>query len=347
MPQKKQVDQKLDLAVAFFGGSGIGLLFGVIMGSSITPTVATMLGILTTMLAGILGLNDKLFNNTKSVRIGSFGLACVIGAYIGIYVRSHNALAPSLQELKQQYLAAGFSEQQSLNFIAMKEFGVSLAQLDAGMTPPMIAAKSSSVFTSDVPESDSSPDADSNSDNASDSSPESITAENESEAETVSQGQTPHAQTSHVQTNAVAATAFKQHNSLLFGAKVEVSGCDELIYTDASLPLDEVLNNFELTGQQWETLVLDVTEAVPEEYQKAVLLTVKDAVCIVKEPEINDCRQAKEIIHNSAPEDVLSELTELNRQWENIVQEVVLSDLAAEQSVIALTKVEQLLCAAE
>ena len=119
-----------NLKLSLYGGAGIGLLFGVIMGTSITPTVATMFGTLTTLLAAILGLNDAYFSNAKAVRVGSFGFACVIGAYMGLFVRTHNLLSPSLITLKDNYIAAGFSEEQALNFIAQKEFGMFIQASD-------------------------------------------------------------------------------------------------------------------------------------------------------------------------------------------------------------------------
>lgn len=214
------------------------------MGTTSTPVIATMLGALTALLAGILGLNDNLFNNAKAMRIGGFGICCVLGAYLGLYVRSHNVLAPSLLELKQTYLAVGFSEQQALNFLAMKEFGVSLASLQQNEGKK---SEGKPVLT-------------------------------QSEAEPASKPATQPIEVVSSQQNA-AQTLFKQHNSLLFSASVSVSGCDELVYTDDSLALDEVLNNFELTGGVWEKLVEQALEHVPEPEQKAWLLTIKQGVC--------------------------------------------------------------------
>lgn len=240
------------LRFALFGGGGIGLLFGVIMGTTSTPVIATMLGALTAVLAGILGLNDNLFNNAKAMRIGGFGICCVLGAYLGLYVRSHNVLAPSLLELKQTYLAVGFSEQQALNFLAMKEFGVSLASLQQN----------------EGKKSEGKP----------------VLAQ--SDAQPASKSATQSVEVMPSQQNA-AQTLFKQHNSLLFSASVAVSGCEELVYTDDSLALDEVLNNFELTGGVWEKLAEQALEHVPEPEQKAWLLTIKQGVCRVLEAGSN------------------------------------------------------------
>ncbi|MCF6440726.1 hypothetical protein L1077_14920 [Pseudoalteromonas luteoviolacea] len=231
----------MNLKIALFGGAGIGLLFGVIMGTSVTPTVTMLLGALTAILAAILGLNDRHFNDAKALRIGAFGFTCVVGAYIGIYVRAHNVLTPSLLELKAQYLAAGYTEKQALQLLTLKEFGMTLDQTSSD--------------------------------------------------ESVSSGDSFHF-------SEQATLLSNQHSSLLFSASVSVSGCDELMYTDHSLELDEVVNNFNLTGNEWASLSESITHNVESEEQKSMLLAIRDAVCDEsnnEKPCINDM-QLKSIV---------------------------------------------------
>lgn len=341
------MSQPINLPLAAFGGAGIGLLFGVIMGTSVTPTVATMLGALTALLAGILGLNDNMFNDAKAARVGAFGLACVVGAYMGLYVRSHNVLAPSMLDLKQDYLDVGFTEKQALNFIAMKEFGMSLAQLDGAVSPSV-----SSTAPVHIPSSTLAPGAGANGEEPSDS--DSISSP-ENQVETVAAVQAEHAAPvpvtagAHSPAPSVAATVFKQHNSLLFGAKVEVSGCEELVHTDASLPLEEVLNNFELTGGAWEEVMYDVYEALPEEEQKPVLLLVKDAVCLIKDDEMHACSEAKAASQQPSGESDssaawLDALAHVNTQWATIADEISLTDLPTSQSLAAFGYIHTMLC---
>lgn len=355
------MSQPINLPLAAFGGAGIGLLFGVIMGTSVTPTVATMLGALTALLAGILGLNDNMFNDAKAARVGAFGVACVVGAYMGLYVRSHNVLAPSMLDLKQDYLDVGFTEKQALNFIAMKEFGMSLAQLDGAVSPS--ASSSAPVH---VPSSTFAPDP--NADEALGENAEEQAAASSSEAavqqvETVAAQQAapaapaPVTASAHSPAPSVAATVFKQHNSLLFGAKVEVSGCEELVHTDASLPLEEVQNNFELTGGAWEEVMYEVYDALPEEEQKDVLLLVKDAVCLIKDDEMHDCRQALHASGHDAQSlgeaqtkrakaslDWVDALSQVNSQWATIADEISLTDLPPAQSAAAFGYIHNMLC---
>ncbi|MCJ8273087.1 MAG: hypothetical protein MJK04_27265 [Psychrosphaera sp.] len=211
---------KVSLKLALFGGAGIGALLGFMMGTSITPVVATFFGALTGILAGILGLNDGHFSNAKAVRVGGFGFACVLAALLGLFVRTHNLMSPSLQSLKQQYVELGFSETQALDFVAQKAFGVSVAAVNPNSSPK------------------------------------------------------------------ISTQIAQQHSSLLFSAAVDLSSCDELEGTDATLPLDEIINNFELTGQMWENAALLATEQLEPSRQKAVLLATKAAICA--SDEIND-----------------------------------------------------------
>jgi len=119
-----------NLLFALFSGSGIGLLIGVLMGTTVTATVGVIIGALASGLAVLLGLNDQHFSNAKAIRIGSFGFACVFGAYLGIYARAHGVLSPDpepppiLAQQKAEYLALGFSEKEALDFIAFSTFGI-------------------------------------------------------------------------------------------------------------------------------------------------------------------------------------------------------------------------------
>ncbi len=90
------------LAASVFAGIGIGLMVGALLGLANPPlgegqpTVAIFIGAVGAVLAALLGLNDRHFTTAKALRIGSFGLAVVIAAPIGIYVRDHQLLAPDL-----------------------------------------------------------------------------------------------------------------------------------------------------------------------------------------------------------------------------------------------------------
>ncbi|RJE76954.1 hypothetical protein BGP78_01520 [Pseudoalteromonas sp. MSK9-3] len=285
---------------ALFGGAGIGLLFGVIMGTSVTPTVTMMLGALTTLLAAILGLNDQHFNSNKALRIGAFGFACVVGAYMGLYVRAHNVLAPALLTLKAQYQGVGYTEQQALELITLKAFGFSLH------TPPKqhSAAISSALSTNIEPN----------------------------------------------------IAMHKQHSSVLFSAPVTLSGCDELVYTDSSLPLDEVFNNFALTGGIWEQFAIELSAnfsgLLSNSEQKDMLLVLRDTLCSTAP---NDHQTTRKIVA-SVCENKLHQFTNtdfdftrlaLSESWQKITQVIKATELSQPQKWQLLQLINRILCQPE
>lgn len=308
---------KNNLKLSFYGGAGIGLLFGVIMGTSITPTVATMFGTLTTLLAAILGLNDSHFSNAKAVRVGSFGFACVIGAYMGMFVRTHHILSPSLIVLKEKYIAVGFSEKQALNFIAQKEFGMFIQTTDE----------------IDVPHG---------------SAQEQLSEPSEINIKSTGQG------TTHL---VMANThVSRQHSSVLFSAPVELSGCDELEFTDNSLSPDEVLNNFELTGGVWEALAVAVAtkikhgiqhkieQEIEPEKQKLMLLIIKDAVCKIDKVEEESCKALTPSLVQTNYHSVLAAMINYNKNWRIVASVIDLSTLSEEDKLLSLKLAKHTLC---
>jgi len=220
------------IILSAYSGAGVGLLLGVIMGTSITPTVATVFAALTAMLAAMLGVNDGHFSSAKAARLGSFGFACVLGAYLGLFIRSHNLLAPSLISLKEEYLAIGFTEEKALELILNKiqpgSIGA-LADVSTEIKKGKRGLEDMSIASASYPNDQS----------------------------------------------------YLQHSSVLFSAKMEMGSCQELADTDYSLTLEQVVNNFEITAGGWGTLAGFIVDEVEESRRKVLLLSVRDAVCIV------------------------------------------------------------------
>jgi hypothetical protein len=74
-------------------------------------------------------LNEKYIDPLKSIRIGSFGLFAVIGVILGLYIRAHDPLAPSLLDKKNEFIKLGFTEEQAKAFIMKK------VEADTGKDP--------------------------------------------------------------------------------------------------------------------------------------------------------------------------------------------------------------------
>ena len=303
-PDEQEQPSPLDIKLSLFAGAGIGLLFGMLMGASITPTVATMLGTLTAILTAILGVNDSYFNKTKAARIGAFGFACFIGAYISMYIRANNLMSPSILSLKNEYIAAGFSQEQALAFIAQQRLGATLGN-------------------SSIAEPEPKPE---------------ITQQQESEAV-----QEP-APNNNVVQFAADSTANKQHSSLLFGSEVDISSCEELDGTDDTLSLDDILLNLELTDGMWLQLATLVPEKVAFEHQKSVALSTKDAICLNKPVDDDGCQLIGSVDIQDSFADAKNQFMSTERGWQNLALSIEKSDLPEPEQLQALAMMHTMIC---
>jgi len=104
-----------DLLFSLYSAAGVGLMVGMLLGLSISPIVASFVGAVGAGLAVLLGLNENHLTRAKSIRIGTFGFVTILGALIGIYLRTHNLLSPSLEEEKQRLLDLGYTTTEALS----------------------------------------------------------------------------------------------------------------------------------------------------------------------------------------------------------------------------------------
>tara|TARA_R110002111_G_scaffold116234_9_gene177463 strand:- start:1823 stop:2692 length:870 start_codon:yes stop_codon:yes gene_type:complete len=102
---------------AIFNGLGIGAFLGLLLGLSVSPVVSGVIGTISSLLAILVGLNEKFLDPIKSLRIGSFGLFSVVGILLGLYIRANNPFAPSLADKMNDYLEIGYSDSEARNFI--------------------------------------------------------------------------------------------------------------------------------------------------------------------------------------------------------------------------------------
>jgi hypothetical protein len=106
-----------------FSSFGIGLLVGLLLGLSSAPVVGLVVGSITALLASLLGFELPTRDESASpiprelrqtligVRAGTFGLACILGIFAGIYMRTHDVLSPPEPGLTERY-----EELQSIGF---------------------------------------------------------------------------------------------------------------------------------------------------------------------------------------------------------------------------------------
>jgi len=113
---------RLNLLSAFFNGMGVGLLLGLLLGLAVSPVVSGIIGTLSSLLVVLLGLNENYLNPVKSIRIGAFGLFCVIGILSGKYLVNNNSFAPSLEKYYNEYRNIGFTDSVARDLIAYQKF---------------------------------------------------------------------------------------------------------------------------------------------------------------------------------------------------------------------------------
>ena len=118
----REPSKRLLLADVAAGG-GMGLLVGMLLGLSVAQAVGGVIAALSALIGGFLGLTGG-GDYARSWRTGAFGLACVIGALLGLFVRSGAVLAPSIEQDVAQWQRAGFSKEQALSYVAFARLGI-------------------------------------------------------------------------------------------------------------------------------------------------------------------------------------------------------------------------------
>jgi hypothetical protein len=109
-----------------FSGAGIGLLLGFLLGLSSSPVVGVVVGALAALVASLAALVASLAalvaslvgvripgkgdasapdhavsaaqRKLAAVRGGTFGFTCLLGVIVGLYIRTHDSLSPTLQQ---------------------------------------------------------------------------------------------------------------------------------------------------------------------------------------------------------------------------------------------------------
>jgi hypothetical protein len=108
-----------------FAGIGLGMLLGVIIGLSISQVTGIILGALTSLLAAFFGLRDKKSDDqSKPIIICYFGASCFIFIMLGIYIRTHQLLSPSLASQTEKLKEVGFNQNEIKQILLAKEFGL-------------------------------------------------------------------------------------------------------------------------------------------------------------------------------------------------------------------------------
>lgn len=112
-----------------FAGAGLGLLVGVLVGLSSSPVVSVVVGALAAGMVTLLGFTrpakegEPAYKEGSVARLGSFGVACTAAVLLGLFVRTHNWLSPSIAEQVAEVRKAGYTEDEARRWVALRNIG--------------------------------------------------------------------------------------------------------------------------------------------------------------------------------------------------------------------------------
>ena len=105
-------------------GIGLGMAVGVFVGMSTSAVVAVVVSALAAVLAAFFGLSAGSGQGARVLRIASFGFACPLAVLLGLGIRSHSWLAPSIDDQIKEWTRAGYNPEQARNFVAFRQLGL-------------------------------------------------------------------------------------------------------------------------------------------------------------------------------------------------------------------------------
>lgn len=115
-----------------FAGAGLGLLVGLLLGLSSSPTVALVVGALATAMTTLLGFARADSNapstslSGSAVRLGSFGFACAVAVLAGLLMRTHEWASPSVGQQIDTLVKAGYSPDEARQWVEYRSLGTVL-----------------------------------------------------------------------------------------------------------------------------------------------------------------------------------------------------------------------------
>jgi len=134
-------DKKLITSIkraTILSGIGMGLLLGIIMGLSVSETVQTIFGILTTALGAFLGFERRSYTGMESaeyqkeqhntlftaLRVGWFGIAVVVGILSGLWMRTQEVFKFTIAESVQQWTDAGYDSAYARKLVTYQRLAI-------------------------------------------------------------------------------------------------------------------------------------------------------------------------------------------------------------------------------
>jgi hypothetical protein len=297
------------VSTAIFNGVGVGLLLGMLFSLTMSPVVSGIIGTLSSMLALLLGLNERFLSPLKSLRIGAFGLSCVAGMLLGMYIRTNQALSPSMKSLKEEYIEVGFTEEEALDFIAYKKFNLAPTSWLRG-----------EVATDEPDTTDEA---------LADQEPAEVEPDQDI-AEAVPPKSIKPSGGGRVLANPQSNIVHKADASLLFSATLDASLCADIEEVNEGQELDELVNSFMLQvasdGEKnvWKTIATHFKQDLPKAILAKALITVKDGFCnlLLDESEPIKLQECTGYPASMSLQAMQSKLATEGQAWQIIVKNV-------------------------
>ncbi len=111
-------------STAIFGGAGLGILIGLLIGMSTSGTVGLVIGAISSTLIVLLGFKEKGDSNLQTLRVGAFGLFCSVAILIGLYFRVNNLFSPSVKSEMEMWTSDSlFSLNEAKTYFLYDRFG--------------------------------------------------------------------------------------------------------------------------------------------------------------------------------------------------------------------------------
>lgn len=164
--KKISEDQKMLTSMrraAILAGIGMGLLLGVIMGLSVSEVVKVILGALSVLLAAFLGFDKRDFSGMDkdtyqkdkhetlitSLRAGFFGLAVVVGIFLGMWVRTTGVMAVPIKDSVQEWIDAGYDSTTARKYVAYERLAIDPTTGEAGEIGMLQRSQQTNLFSAE------------------------------------------------------------------------------------------------------------------------------------------------------------------------------------------------------
>jgi hypothetical protein len=149
-------------------GAAVGLLLGVVVALSASSVVATLVGTLAALLGVFLGLErpsdagNESTGGTPSparptgsgIRVVTFSLSCVVAILVGLLIRTHGLLSPTLVAQVAAWRDAGFSDEEARGLVVYRELGILPEGKKTGGDRPALKTLSTALFSASAAECD-------------------------------------------------------------------------------------------------------------------------------------------------------------------------------------------------